>query len=722
MNDAETVNVKHIPDTHLLRTRHLDENGSPLFTNHLIHESSPYLLQHAHNPVNWRPWGEAALIESKNTNLPLFVSIGYATCHWCHVMEEESFEDLEIADFLNRHFISVKVDREERPDLDAVYMGAVQLLNGNGGWPLNVFLTPSCKPFFGGTYFPARDGDRGPSTGFLTLLRRIHEAFIHHPESIEETSEQLTQAIRRMMIPEPGKGIPGSPVLEKAESLFKHLYDKVNGGMKGAPKFPSTLSVRFLMRRGLKPGGTLSLEMALNTLTRMAQGGIFDQIGGGFHRYSTDERWLVPHFEKMLYDNALLTVSYLEAFQISGDETYRRTVEDILNFIMTDMRSEDGLFYSATDADSPNDSGEREEGLFFTWTPHDIDRVLPQDLSTIAKSFFSIEGKPHYEGRHIPHICRAEKELAELYGLPIGEFRNKIKKIKEILCHERLKRKNPLTDTKILTAWNGLMISAYAKAGFVFNHQAFIKIAENTASGLFHRVFSDGRLFRSFQNGKPRHMGCLDDHAFLEQAFLDLYESTFDVSWLKKAKEIDQILERYFEDKEDGGFFMTASDHEALIVREKPSHDNATPSGNSVEAMNLLRLHSLTGEKNYLARAEKTFKAVARSLEQSPHAFGDMLLALDHYHGRQRQIVIVANQDEREKAESFLDVLRQSFIPDKVVTLVCGEGEIVSCGELVPMVRDKMPLSHGVLAYVCEKGRCGLPCSDPQELEQRIRN
>ena len=717
----ETRHLRHPKgETHMPRTKHLNSDGSPMFTNRLSHETSPYLLQHAHNPVDWFSWGEEAMIEAKKLNRPLFVSIGYATCHWCHVMEEESFEDLEIAEYINNHFIPVKVDREERPDIDAIYMGAVQLLNGNGGWPLNVFLTPQCKPFFGGTYFPARDGDRGPSAGFLTLLRRIREAFDEHPDSIEKSSEELTQAIRKMLAPLPGSEIPSPIILKRAADLFKHIYDPAHGGMKGAPKFPSTLAVRFLMRCHRRTGDSHCLAMALHTLRCMAQGGIYDQIGGGFHRYSTDEAWLVPHFEKMLYDNALLATAYIEAYQISGDKIFKRITEEILDYVLKEMRSPDGLFYSATDADSVTDSGEKEEGFFFTWMPEELDLILDKDLAELAKSYFSITGKPHFEGRYIAHINRDEQGVADEEKLSIDEFRNKITQIKETLCLERLKREKPLTDTKIITAWNSLMISAFARAGFVLDRPDYTAAAEKAAKSLFEKVLVKNRLFRTFQGGKPRHWGCLDDHAFFVQSLIDLYESTFEQGWLKQAIDMDDILGTYFEDKDCGGYFMTASDHEALIAREKPGHDNATPSGNSVQALNLLRLHSLTGNPMYLNRAEKTFKAFSHHMEQSPHAFGDMLLAVDYYHDLSKEIVIAVREGSFEKTGSYLDVLRRSFVPNKVVAVVNGTEEPDNCKTIVSIALGKTSGEHDVVAYVCEKGQCGLPCTDPLEFEKRI--
>jgi hypothetical protein len=691
-----------------------------MFTNRLSHETSPYLLQHAHNPVNWFPWGEEALSEAKKLNRPLFVSIGYATCHWCHVMEEESFEDLEIAEYINSHFIPVKVDREERPDIDAIYMGAVQLLNGNGGWPLNVFMTPQCKPFFGGTYFPARDGDRGPSAGFLTLLRRIREAFDEHPDSIEKSSEELTQAIRKMLAPLPGSEISGPVILERAADLFKRIYDPVHGGMKGAPKFPSTLAVRFLMRCNRRTGYSLCLDMALHTLRCMAQGGIYDQIGGGFHRYSTDDAWLVPHFEKMLYDNALLATAYLEAYQISGDKLFSRIAQEILDYVLKEMRSPDGLFYSATDADSLNDSGEKEEGFFFTWTPEELFLILDKDLADLATSYYSILGEPNFEGRYIPHISRDKQSMADEKGIALEAFQCKINRIKETLYLERLKREKPLTDTKIITAWNSLMISAFARAGFVLNQPAYTETAAKAAETLLKNVLVKNRLFRTWQGGKPKHRGCLDDHAFLVQALIDLYESTFDLSWLKQAIDIDDILGTFFEDKEDGGYFMTASDHEALIAREKPGHDNATPSGNSVQSLNLLRLHSFTADAKYLKKAESTFKTFSQQIEQNPHAFGDMLLALDYYHSLSSEIVIVTRNRQHENAVPFLDVLRRSFVPNKVLAVVSNHEELEDSRAIVPIVSGKTSGGHDVVAYVCEKGQCGLPCTDPLEFEKKL--
>jgi uncharacterized protein YyaL (SSP411 family) len=473
-----------------------------------------------------------------------------------------------------------------------------------------------------------------------------------------------------MLVPKPGKNVPGLSLLDRAASLFEKIYDPENGGMKGAPKFPSTLPVRFLLRQHLRTGNRACLDMAVTTLKKMAHGGMYDQIGGGFHRYSTDPAWLVPHFEKMLYDNALLAVAYLEGFQATGDDVFRKVSVDTLDYVKKEMTSPEGLFYSATDADSVNSQGEKEEGWFFTWAPGEVERVLGKDLASIALEFFSMNGEPHLDGRFIPHIQKDPGTFALEKGLSEMALSEMVETAKKNLYEERSKRKRPLTDTKIITSWNGLMISAFAKAGFVLDAPVYTATALRAASELASRVLLNGRLFRTWQDGQAKHRGCLDDHAFLEQAFLDLYESTFDPAWLERALEIDDILANYFEDKDDGGFFMTASNHESLIAREKPGHDNATPSGNSVQTLNLLRLYSLTGTPSYLKRAENTFRAMAASLESSPHAFGDMLLSLDFHYGSPKGIVVSAKEGAESETGEFLNVLRRVFLPNKVVVAV----------------------------------------------------
>lgn len=615
------------------RTRHKNSDGSARYTNRLFLEDSPYLLQHAHNPVNWYPWKEDAFLEARRLNRPLFVSIGYSTCHWCHVMEEESFEDEDIADYLNKHFICVKVDREERPDVDAIYMAAVQALTGSGGWPLNVFLTPSLKPFFGGTYFPARDGDRGVMNGFFSLLKKIIDAWEQKPIVLETSSDEITRHIQGMLVPEAGKTVPGKDLLEKAALFFKQVYDPIHGGMKGSPKFPSSFHVRFLIRAAKRTGNVDLENMVFHSLEKMAYGGMYDQIGGGFHRYSTDSAWLVPHFEKMLYDNALLVMAYVEAYQASQKEEFKRIAREIIDYLIREMRSPEGGFYSATDADSITPAGEKEEGFYFTWTPDELEQALGDETACLAKAYFSMDGQPDFEGRHIPHISRESMEKAKSTGPFSTHLQQGILDIKETLYTEREKRKRPLTDTKILSSWNGLMISALARAGIELNEKNYTDLAETTAGFIIDNLFDKGRLRRSYTEGTAKLNAYLDDYAFVTAAFLDLYKATSHINWLNKAKELDRVLEGYFEDMNTGGFFMTSSDHELLIAREKPWMDGALPSGNSVAILNLLRLYTLTQESSYLIRAEKALCAFSTVMEKSPGACGEMLVALDYYYG-----------------------------------------------------------------------------------------
>lgn len=631
INDIEAMKLKR-GTTYIPRTRHKNPDGSARFTNRLFLETSPYLLQHAHNPVNWYPWGNEAFGEARHLNRPLFVSIGYSTCHWCHVMEEESFEDEEIAAYMNDHFICVKVDREERPDVDAIYMGAVQVLNGSGGWPLNVVLTPELKPFFGGTYFPARDGDRGAFTGFLSLLATISQAWEHKRDIILQSSEDITRHIRNLLVPQPGTRIPDKAVIEQAASFFKQVYDPVHGGMQRAPKFPSSFHVRFLFRAAHRTGDEDIEPMALNTLEKMAYGGMYDQIGGGFHRYSTDAAWLVPHFEKMLYDNALLVPAYLEAFHISHNDEFKRIACEVLDYVIREMTSSEGGFYSATDADSLDPSGEKEEGFYFTWTPEELDRTLDNEQARLAKTYFSITGNPNFEGRYIPHISRASQNDALKIGYSPPELLNEINKIKACLFSEREKRERPLTDTKILSSWNGLMISAFARAGRMLDHPEYTETAIKAARFLSDRLVVNGRLRRAYTDGESRLNAYLDDYAFATAAFLDIYDADCNIRWLTRARELDAVLETFFEDGDQGGFFMTSKDHEAMIAREKPCMDGALPSGNSVAILNLLRLYNLTGEESFLKRAEKAFCAFSGVMEKSPGACGEMLVALDYYY------------------------------------------------------------------------------------------
>lgn len=704
---------------YLPRTRHLRPDGWAKHTNRLFLESSPYLLQHAHNPVNWYPWGDEAFETAAALNRPVFLSVGYATCHWCHVMEEESFEDEEIAGFLNAHFVCVKVDREERPDIDAVYMSAVQALTGRGGWPMSVWLTPDRKPFYGGTYFPARDGDRGSPVGFLTLLQRLWEAFHATDGRATAASLQITDFIKKTSMAKPGGRLPEHQVLDAAADFYRKQYDPVYGGMKGAPKFPSSLPVRFLLRYWRRTGATDMLEMAENTLKHMAGGGMYDQAAGGFHRYSTDERWRVPHFEKMLYDNALLVPAYLEAYQTTGNPCYEQVARDILRYVERDMIGPEGEFYSATDADSRTPDGHMEEGYFFTWTPEELATVLGEDRARIVAAYYGIGPVPDFEGRHILHVPRIAADVARMLGLSEDRLTAEIEACRGLLYEARKTRPAPLRDEKILTAWNGLMISAFARAGLALGEPRYTGQAIRAARFVLDHLVFGGNLYRSYKDGKARHNGYLEDAAFFLAALLDLYEATGELSWFENAMLLDDLLKRQYEDAENGGFFMTPNHHETLIVREKPGLDNALPSGNAVAALNLLRLYAFTGDSDYRNRAEKCFRAFAEPLAKTPCAMSDMLLAVDFYLDAVKEIVLITPAGHPEVALPLLSELGRIFVPNRVLAVV-PEDRTGDCSRLVPLAAEKTSVNGLAAAYVCEQGRCGLPTTDRAEFARQL--
>ena len=686
------------------RTRHLTSDGWAQFTNRLFLEQSPYLLQHAHNPVNWYPWGEEAFSTAKKMGRPVLLSVGYSTCHWCHVMEEESFEDLEIAKYLNENYVAIKVDREERPDIDAIYMSAVQAMTGRGGWPMTVWLSPDKKPFYGGTYFPARDGDRGASTGFLTLLKKLNEVYQTQPDRVRESGAKLASALGEILAPPKGDlSLPTANSITRAIDYYQRLLDPVNGGLKGAPKFPSSLPIRLLLRFYRRTGNAEILKPAVLTLQKMAQGGMYDQIGGGFHRYSTDEKWLVPHFEKMLYDNALLAVAYLEAFQITQDENFKRITREILRYVSRDMTSPEGAFYSATDADSPTPKGHREEGYFFTWTPNEIEEVVGKKDAGMVSETYSVTKAGNFEGRNI----------FSLRKFPLKGRMSALEKLKDKLYGKRQLRARPHRDEKILTAWNALMISAFARAGFVLNEAAYIESAEKAARFILSNLYQKKILYRSFRENHAYNNGYLDDYAFLIAALMDLYEVTHSIQWLQSAVELDQTLESKFEDKAQGGFFMTADDHEKLLVREKPIHDGAEPSGNSVALMNLLRLAEFTTKDQYRVRAERLLKVYSSALSSNPVALAEMLLAVDFYLDQPKEVVLVSPKGMRAVSDPLLDQLRKEFLPNKVFAFVEEGDDLAEQAKVIPLVKSKYPIKGMTTAFVCEKGICKLPTSDP---------
>ena len=703
------------------RTAHLNKDGSPKYTNRLFLESSPYLRQHAHNPLNWYPWGDEAFETAKKLHRPVLLSVGYSTCHWCHVMEEESFDNEEIARYLNENYVTIKVDREERPDVDAIYMKAVQMLTGSGGWPMTVWLTPDQKPFYGGTYFPARDGDRGARVGFTTLLRKLKEIYDTQADRVAQASAQLTESIQpNLGADRGGQGLPAAPVLQDAVQAYAKRFDSTYGGAGGAPKFPSNLPIRFLLRHYRRTGSEQSLKMATLTLEKMAAGGVYDHIGGGFHRYSTDARWLVPHFEKMLYDNALLAMDYLEALQVAGRQDFARVAREILRYVQRDMTSAEGAFYSASDADSPDAHGHNQEGLFYTWTPTEIEVVLGKDRGRIVNGYYAVTSGGNFDGRNILNTPKSLEDVAKDLKLPPDKVRSTVEESKDVLYAARSKRPPPARDDKILAAWNGLMISAHARAALILGEEVYARRAERAADFVLTRMRKDGRLLRSYKDGQGRHDAYLEDYAFMIAALLDLYEATSNPRWLQEAFGLDAVLESSYEDKNGGAFFLTSADHEKLLAREKPSYDGAEPSGNSVQAMNLLRLHEFTTKDRYRQRWEKTIGAFNQVLSKAPTAMSEMLLAVDFYLCTPKEVVIVAPAS-RGDAEVLLAQLRSTFLPNRIIAVAAQGEDLNAQAKLVPLLENKIAQKGKPTAYVCERGVCDLPTTAPDVFARQLR-
>ncbi len=696
------------------RTHHFKKNGLPKYTNRLIMELSPYLQQHAHNPVNWYPWGEEAFQRARREGKPILLSVGYSTCHWCHVMERESFENEEIAEFLNQHYIAVKVDREERPDVDALYMEAVQLFTrGGGGWPMTVWLTPDKKPFFAGTYFPPRQKWGRP--GFLELLKIMHHRYTQNPEKFEAIADDVVELIRGTGNSTPSKDLPQKSVLKAAYQSFSQLYDPVHGGMRGAPKFPSSFGNAFLLRYYRKTGEKKALEMVEHTLKKMAFGGIYDQVGGGFHRYSTDERWLVPHFEKMLYDNALLASLYSEAYQLTKKPLYARIARETYDYILREMTSPAGGFYSATDADS-----EGEEGKFFVWSYEELRKVLSKDLFKVVQKYYGVSKGGNFEGKNILYIPKEPEEVARELGLTTSQLAEKVEEIKKTLYNIREKRVHPLRDDKIIAAWNGLMIASLARGGFILKSEKYIDAAERAGQFIWSNLVVGDRLHRIYKDGTARHGAALDDYAFVISGFIELFEVTGREEWLERAIQLQKTQDKYYWDDKSGGYFRTPSDGEKLLVRQKPAYDGAVPSGNSAAALNLLRLYYLTQREEYLRRAEELFKFFKERLENSPLALSEMLLALGFYWDRVKEIAIVWD-GKFDRFGTLVDELRSNFVPNRVF-VIAREGEIAEkLSKLIPWLEDKKAGKFGATVYICYRGNCELPTSDPEKVRELLK-
>ena len=706
------------PEDYSPRTHHLRDDGGPRYTNRLIESSSPYLLQHAHNPVSWYPWGEEAFARARAENRPVFLSVGYSTCHWCHVMEGESFEDEEIARILNKHYIPIKVDREERPDIDAVHMDAVQMLTGRGGWPMTVVLTPEGEPFFGGTYFPARKGDRGNRIGLREILLQLAYQYDTAPEDILQQARRITAELQAQSAPQPPAAIPGAEALQLTARQLQERHDSEWGGFGGAPKFPRSSTIEFLLRHYRRTGDAASLAAATRTLDKMAAGGIRDHVGGGFHRYSVDARWLVPHFEKMLYDNALLAQTYLEAFQVTQNPLYGEVALEILEYVGREMTHADGGFFSATDADSEVPGGHQEEGYFFTWTPEELSQLLSPEDVRIVELHYGVRPEGNFEGRTIFHIALPIEEVAAQVDLGPEEVRTRIAAARAVLYAHRWKRPAPLLDDKILAGWNGLMISAFARGGRILQDPALTRRAESAAGFILDKMARDGELERSWRNGTLGGVAVLDDYAYFIFGLLDLFESTGKRRWLQAAIDLQATQEAQFGDPA-GGYFFTSAASEALLTRTKPSYDGARPAGNSVAIQNLLRLATILDQDRYREQAEQALVNFAVLLERAGIGSPRLLASLDFRLDTPREILLIA-PDAATSTSAFDAVAATSFQPNAVQIRATEGPELDELAETIPLLRGKVARSGKVTAYVCENRVCELPTTSPEVFGEQL--
>ncbi len=676
--------------------------------NRLAAEKSPYLLQHAQNPVDWYPWGEEAFAKARLENKPIFLSIGYSTCHWCHVMERESFENHDIAALLNHSFVSIKVDREERPDVDQVYMSAIQMMTGSGGWPLTVFMTPDGKPFTGGTYFPPED--RWGRSGMKTLLPRVAEVWKTKREEIEKNGNEMMSLLQARAVKSTDHTL-GREIFDQAFHQFEANYDPRKGGFGQAPKFPRSHELSFLLRYWKRTGEAAALEMVRRTLSQMAFGGMYDQLGGGFHRYSTDSQWLIPHFEKMLYDQAILAQTYSEAFQATGENDYAETALEIFQYVLRDMTDPKGGFYSAEDADS-----EGEEGKFYAWLPQEIERVLGKDDAAVFNAVYGVTAQGNFEHKtSVLHLQRSLTESAESAGKMAEAFRESLKVMRQKLFEYRKKRIHPYKDDKILTSWNGLMISAFVKGGRALGNEALIQAASGCADFLLTNMLKNGKLLRRYRNGDAAIEAFQEDYAFLALALFDLYEATFNARWLRECKKLTDLMLELFWDESAGGFFYTSKEGEKLIARAKEYYDGAVPSGNSIAAMLLIRLARVTGDSQYETKAQRTVRSNAEGLVKYPSGFPAMLMAYDFALGPTREVIITGDFAS-SRFHEFKKMVDKGFDPWTVAVGYPDKNSTEIEG-LVPYLKHQPKHAGETAVYVCKNFQCELPVTDLEKLK-----
>ena len=673
--------------------------------NRLAKETSPYLLQHQNNPVDWYPWGGEAFAAAKKLDRPVFLSVGYSACHWCHVMEHESFENAEIAKTLNENFICVKVDREERPDIDQIYMNAVQSLTGRGGWPMSVFLTPDKQPFYGGTYWPPKAARGMP--GFDAVLFAVLDAWKNRREALFDQAKQLTDHLK--VVGSAGTGEADGELdvnlVTVVEAALAKNFDAREGGFGAAPKFPHPMDMRLLLRIAKRTGSAKALEMVTFTLEKMSAGGIYDQLAGGFHRYSVDARWLVPHFEKMLYDNALLVSALVETYQSTGRDEFAATARHTLDFILKSMTDEAGGFHSTLDADS-----EGEEGKYYVWTVDEVEKVLGADDARLFAAAYDITPAGNFEieehpGRSIPNLPRKLTDVAKSLGVKVDELQTRLTAARAKLLEVRSRRIPPGLDDKVLVSWNGLMIDALATAAGALGEQRYLAAAQQAADFLLTKLRRpDGRLLHAYRHGQAKFDGYLDDYACLANALVSLYEADFNARWIDEAGKLCDIILARFIDQATGGFFYTADDHEELIARNKDVYDNATPSGTGMTLMALVRLAKLTGEERYAAAAERGLRSVGELFERAPTGVGQSLLALDLWLGPTQEMVVAA--PDFASRDEVLRVLRRQFRPHQVVAAAPSTGESPL---LKALLQGKRPVDGKPALYVCENFTCRAP-------------
>jgi uncharacterized protein YyaL (SSP411 family) len=674
--------------------------------NQLADETSPYLLEHADNPVNWYPWSEEALQKARDEDKPIFLSIGYSACHWCHVMKRESFQDPETAEVMNDLYVNIKVDREERPDLDEIYMQAVQAMTGRGGWPMSVFLTPDLEPFYGGTYFPPEPKQGMPD--FRSVLKQVHQTYREKPEEVRKSADKLKERLDRLGRSQAGDDLPEESWLDRAYQQLSQRFDDEWGGFGDAPKFPRVMDLQLLFRLDKHQRFSQAYSMIKKSLDGMMQGGIYDQVGGGFARYSTDAQWLVPHFEKMLYDNAQLLDVYTNAYRIFDDDKYREVAEQTYDYMVRDLGHPEGVFYSSQDAESDG-----EEGKYYVWSRDEFYDVLGEDADLLA-DYWGVTEAGNFEGNTILNRTASLETFCSRNELDPESFQDTLDQARSTLLEAREQREKPHLDDKILTSWNGLALAACARAGFVFDRDEYVSRAEEGLEFLLETLVQDGELYHTHREGKTHTPAFLDDYAFLIKAFLELFQVTGDSHWLDKAEDYFEKTAKHFWDGEDGGFFFASERHENLIVRSKNPQEKAEPSGNSEMILNALKLNRLTGDSDYRVYAEDSLKAFVGSLEQSAVSMTRLLCGLHDYYSDSVELVSVSTDSD----ETLLDPIRHRYIPGSVLVQANPDTD----------TEDDLPLLEGRLqdpvpaVYVCTNGSCQRPATSQEELTESLES